>query len=348
VASYEIDFWGRLAQLSRSARSSLLATEEARRVVQLSLIAEIAKTYYTLLHLQELAELSRNTIRSREESLEIIAKARDIGGTYDYEYQLASGILASTKAGFFAIEQQIAATKNQLDFLIGHKVVSLPQGLPLSEQGMADTSLEALPSEVLLSRPDVISAEHRLLALHANVNAARAAFFPRISLNASLGAAGAGLASIFTAGAWALQPLIAMPIFDAGRTEATLDLAHAREISAVAEYEKTIQIAFREVSDQMATRATLAKQYDAVIRYREAQRKRMQISQARFDAGLLPYMDVLESQRELLAAEQSVSQIRRSQLDSAAMFYKVLGGGSQTDALNSVIAQGNEKVSPVP
>lgn len=348
AASYEVDFWGRLARLTEAGRNNLLSSEEAQRLVELSLISDIAKTYFTQLHLKEVIELVSETVRSREEALAIIGKARDIGGTYAYEYQLASGILESSKAALFSAEQQLATTENLLNFLVGHKTNDLPAGLSFDSQELDDPRLLALPSEVLLNRPDILAAEYRLRATHANVEAARAAFLPKVLLSASIGVAGGGLSSVLSAGAWAFQPLISLPLFDGGRASAGVDIALARKNSAVAEYEKTIQVAFREVADQLAIRQSLSKQHAAVLSYRDSQATRLRISQARFAAGLLPYLDVLESQRDLLAAEQSVSQVRRAQLDSSVQFFKVLGGGIPAKPLESIASQGTtpSRVAP--
>jgi multidrug efflux system outer membrane protein len=333
--SFEVDLWGRLSKLNSAARNNYLASQEARRTVHLSLVSEIARGYFTLLQLQEAAALTRSSIELREESLAIVSKGVEIGGTYEYELQLVTGILESTKAALYNIEQQIDLTSNQLNYLVGNSIEQKTFGATFSGQALDMTPLVNIPSETLLARPDVIAAEQRLLAAHANIDAARAAFLPKILLTASMGLAGPGLASLFSAGTWAFQPLISMPLFDAGRTAGGLDLANARKEVAVAEYEKTLQIAFREVADQLTIRAALARQFDAANAYSTSQKKRLDITRARYSAGLVPYLEVLDMQREHISARQAVSQVRRAQLEVTTQLYKALGGGYQGTGLES-------------
>jgi multidrug efflux system outer membrane protein len=177
-------------------------------------------------------------------------------------------------------------------------------------------------------RPDVVAAEQRLKATNANIAAARAAFLPKIMLTASLGLASQGLAGLFSGGAWVFQPIISLPIFDGGRAAANVDVAKAREVIAVAEYEKTLQLAFREVADLLSARESLTRQLRASTANAAAQERRLQIAQARFSGGMVGYLEVLDAQREIVAAQQSITQVRRSQLESAAQLYKALGGGS--------------------
>lgn len=328
TVSFELDFWGRLAGLSEAARASYLGTEEARRAVHLSLVAEVAGAYFTLLQMEEVIKLSKYTVELREQSLAVIAKGRDLGGTYDYEFQQASGLLESSRASLAALDHQRAVTENQLNFLVGRVPATLPLGRSLDEQGL-DTSLSAgLPAEVLLVRPDVMASEQRLAAAHANIGAARAAFLPKILLTAGLGLASQGLAGLFSGGAWSFQPVISLPLFDGGRIGAGIDIAEARKVIAVAEYEKTLQKAFREVADLLSERASLTRQLRAAKTNSGSQEKRLQIVQARYNAGLVSYLEVLDVQRELAAVQQTTTQVRRAQLDSAAQLYKALGGGA--------------------
>lgn len=330
--SFELDFWGRVAGLSEAARFSYLATEEARRAVHLSLVADVASAYFELLQMEELTTLTSATVESRERSLDLIGKGRDLGATYDYEYQQASGILESTRASLAALEHQRTVAGNRLDFLVGKVGVTLPPGRSLGEQGL-DAQLPAgLPGEVLLMRPDVMAAEQRLNAAHANIGVARAAFFPKIALTAGFGVASRGLASLLSAAASSFNPLVSLPaLFDGGRNAAGVDVAEARKVIAVAEYEKTIQQAFREVSDQLSARASLANQMRATAASNSAQEKRLQIAQARYNVGLIGYLEVLDGQRELVTAQQASSYVRRAQLESAVQLYKALGGGAQVE-----------------
>jgi multidrug efflux system outer membrane protein len=327
AVSFELDFWGRLASLSEAARVGFLATEEARRATHISLVADVASAYFTLLQMQELAAIARSTVELREQSLTLIGKGRDLGGTYDFEYQQASGILESTRASLAFLEHQSTLATNRLNYLVGQAPGELPSGRRLDEQGL-DTSLApGLPADVLLGRPDVMAAEQRLKAAHANIAAARAAFFPKIVLTGGLGFASQSLTGLLSGGAWSFLPAISMPLFDGGRTASGVDLAQARKVIAVAEYERTIQLAFREVADQLSARASLAGQLRASTANMKAQEKRLQIAQARFNTGLVSYLEVLDGQRDFLAAQQAFSQVRHAQLESATQLYKALGGG---------------------
>ncbi len=328
MVSFEIDFWGRLAQLSEAARASYLATEEAQRALHLSLVADVASAYYALLQAGEVRQLARRTLALRERALDLLREGRDIGGVQDYEVQQATGALESARAQLAAAEHDQVLARNQLDFLVGTASTGLPEGRSLDRQDLAGEIAPGLPGEVLLLRPDVMAAEQRLAASHASIGAARAAFFPKILLTAGLGFASPALATLFSGGAWNFQPAITLPLFDGGRNAANLDVAEARKLIAVAEYEKAIQVAFREVADQLSARESLARQLTAAQANRTAQEQRLRIAQARFEAGMVGYLDVLDAQRELLAVQQSTIALRRAQLDAAARLYKALGGGS--------------------
>jgi multidrug efflux system outer membrane protein len=330
--SYEIDFWGRIAGLSEAARVSVLATEEARRAVLVSLVSDVAGAYFTLLQLDELLALTGSTVGLREQSLALVTKGRDLGGTYDFEVQQATGILESTRANLAALEYQRDVATNRLNFLVGKIPAVLPLGRALADQSLGEDVAAGLPAEVLLLRPDVMASEQRLAAAHANIGVARTAFFPKIALTAGLGVASQGLASLVGAGSFVVNPAVSFPaLFDGGRTAAGVDVAEARKVIAVAEYEKTIQQAFREVADLLSARTSLAIQLRASMASADAQKARMQIAQARHDAGMVSYLDVLDSQREFLASQQQSIQLRRAQLESAAQLYKALGGGGLPD-----------------
>ena len=326
--SYEVDFWGRLANLSEAARNSFLATQEAERAVQASLVAEVASTYFSLVQLEESAQLASNTVATREVTLNVVGKGRDAGGSYDFEVEQASSALEAARAGLDSLKHQINTAQNRLNYLLGEVPQALPTGLRLNEQGLDIAIAPGLPSEVLLSRPDVIAAEQRLRAAQANIEAARAAFLPKVMLTAGLGVASQGLGTLFSGAAWNFAPSLAMPLFDGGRLAASRDIAEVRKVIAVAEYEKTIQLAFREVSDLLSARASLAKQMRSAEINEKAQAKRLEIAVARNKVGLTTYLDVLDGQREWVAAQQGRSQLRRAQLEASAQLYKALGGGA--------------------
>ncbi len=326
--AYEVDFWGRLAQLSEVARGSYLATQEAQRAFQLSLVSEVANTYFTLLQFDELVQLAGETLATREASFNVVGKGRDAGGAFDFEVEQASGALEAARSGLDSLQHQRTVTQNRLNYLVGDIPQTLPDGLRLREQGFDTALAPGLPAEVLLLRPDVMAAEQRLRAAHANIQAARAAFLPKIMLTAGVGVASQGLTTLFSGAAWNFAPTLAMPLFDGGRLAASVDLAEVRKVIAVAEYEKTIQLAFREVADLLSARAALSKQVRSAEINEKAQLKRLEIATARNQAGLTAYLEVLDSQRELVSAQQGTTQVRRAQLEASAQLYKALGGGA--------------------
>lgn len=327
--SYEVDFWGRIAGLTEAARDRYLASEEARKVARLSLIADVAVAYFSLLQSEELLTLARATTAARAQSLDVVQKGRDIGAAYDFEVEEATGSLEAARSAQATLENQRDNAQNQLDYLIGNAAQSdLPQGLALDAQGL-DTPLAAgLPSQVLLQRPDVIGAEQRLRAAHADIGAARAAFLPKVLLTAGAGVASAGLANLFNGSAWNFEPSITLPLFDAGKLSSGVDMAQARKVIAVAEYEKTIQVAFREVANLLSVRSSLALQARSAEIGERAQLRRLEIVRARHNAGLTGVLEVLDGERELLAARQLRVQLRRAQLEASAQLFKALGGGA--------------------
>ena len=329
-ASYEIDFWGRVASLNEAARLSYLASEESRRSVYISLISDVALTYLTLLQNKELIADEQSNVALREHSLLLIQKGFQAGAANDFEYQQARSLFESAHATLSGYEYQFTVAHNRLNLLLGNAAYDLKLDARLDQQGLDSALAPGLPAEVLLLRPDVMAAEQRMRATHVNIAAARAAFLPRVVLTASLGLASQGLAGLFSGGAWAFQPMITMPLFDGGRTAAGVELAEARKVIAVAEYERAIQVAFREVADLMASRKSLARQLESAHVGVQAQVRRLEIAQGRYDAGVSGYLDVLEAQRELIAAQQMAVQVRRAQLESNVQLYKALGGGSES------------------
>jgi multidrug efflux system outer membrane protein len=326
--SYELDFWGRVEGMNESARMAYLASDEARRTVQLSLVADVAGAYFEILQADELIALTVSTVALRERSLAMLGKSRELGASYDYEFLQAQGILEATRASLAVQEHQRAMATHRLEFLLGRAKQELPPGLPLQEQGLDIDLAAGLSSEVLLLRPDVIGAEQRLRAANADIGVARAAYFPKVALTASLGSIGTGLFSALDGSSSVLNPAVMLPaLFDGGRVAAGVDAAEARKAVAVADYEKTILQAFREVADQISARASLQKQVKSMEANARAQEERLRIAQARFKLGAIGYLEVIDAQREMLAAQQSGASVRRAQLDATVQLYKVLGGG---------------------
>lgn len=329
VTAFELDFWGRVKSLSESAKASYLATDEAREAFRLSLIADVANAYLTLQEMEERLALARTTVESRKESRFLIQKRRDVGLAGELDFLTADGAYETARAQLADLERSRAQAENALTLLVGAQPEKLPPGRRLTEQGMPLNLDVSVPSEVLLARPDVRAAEQKLIAANANVGAARATFLPRVGLSLAFGTASRTLSGLFDAGsgAWSFTPNLVQPLFDAGRTRANVDLAEARKVIAVAEYEKTIQQAFREIADLLVARDRLAEQLAAQEAAEKSQTERLRLVDARYKAGVSSYLEVLDAQRDAFAAQQSTVQVRRALLASGAQLYKALGGG---------------------
>lgn len=259
----------------------------------------------------------------------MVARRREVGIAGDLDYLQADGALELARAELANLSRQRANAESALTLLVGQSPANLPAAKPLSQQGWTTSLVVDLPSAVLLNRPDVLSAEQKLIAANANIGAARAAFLPRIGLTAVFGTASTRLAGLFDSGsgAWIFHPVLSQPLFDWGRVAANADLAEVRKVIAVAEYEKTIQQAFKEVVDLLVARGELAEQLKAQEAAEKTQADRLKIAEARYKAGISSYLEVLDAQREAFSAQQNSIQIRRALLTSAAQLYKALGGG---------------------
>lgn len=330
VTAYELDVFGRVRALSAAAQAQLLGSEEARKTVQMSLVAAVANTYLSLLADDELLRVTRDTLASRQESLRLTQLKFDNEAASKVELSSAQSLLEAAKVSLAQLTRQRTQDENALALLLGQPVpADLPAGLPLTNQGLVPEVPAGLPSELLTRRPDVRQAEQQLLANNANIGAARSAFFPRISLTASAGVASSDLDTLFSNGAsaWTFVPQLLMPIFDAGRNRANLDSAKVARDIAVAQYEKAIQTGFREVSDALAARATLADQVAAQSAQLTAEQTRTQLTDLRFRNGAANAFEVLDAQRSLFAAQQALVQVQAQQAQNLVSLYKVLGGG---------------------
>jgi multidrug efflux system outer membrane protein len=319
VAAFELDFWGRVASLRDAALASFLASEQARRSFRLALIADVVDLYLVQCELAQRLALARDILRARTESRALILKRKQVGIAGDLDYLSAEGALQAIQTEIAALERQREAADNSMRLLAGLLPDGLPSGLALSEQGLDFDMVVDLPADVLLRRPDVGAAEQALIAANANIGAARAAFFPRIALTAGFGTASSALSGLFQSGseAWTFQPSLALPLFDGGRNQANLDLAEARKVLAVAQYEKTVQQAFREIADLLAARARLRQQLDAQESAERTQAERLKIVEARYRGGIASYLELLDA------------QLRRQWLSTANQLFKTLGAGQQ-------------------
>lgn len=329
-ASWEIDFWGRLRNLRDAARERYLASEESRRAVATDLIGQIALGYLLEREYEERTALARQSLTTREESLRIMRRRYEVGSGTRLDMAQAEILMNQAQTTLQAMDQDRAVNRNALALLVGGPVDIAPGTLGLAGDALPDfTPPPGLPSQLLVNRPDVVAAEYQLRAANADIGAARAAFFPNISLTGAFGTSSSDLDGLFAGGtdAWTFTPTISLPIFNAGRLQGNLDVARARRDQAVATYEKTIQSAFRDVSDALVRRRQLALQIDTTRRLVSVQRERGRLAQLRFDNGRSAYLEVLDAQRDLFDAEQALVQLRRAELASIVALYSALGGG---------------------
>jgi multidrug efflux system outer membrane protein len=348
VSAYELDLFGRLRSLTAQARESLLATEEARRNVQISLVAEVADDYLTLATDQQRFALAEQTLRSQSESLELTRREAEIGSASDLSLHEAETTVESARVDVARYSGQIAADLHALDLVVGTPVPGAlrPAGLD-GEVHVLDAHIElpaGLPSDLLARRPDVLEAERTMRAANANIGAARAAFFPSITLTASEGTASDALSGLFAAGsgAWVFAPQVTLPIFTGGRNRASLASAHVARDIDVAKYEKTIQTAFREVADGLAQRESLKRQLTAQQALVAASSEAYRLSDARFRRGVDSYLNALDAQRSLYAAQQNLIGIELSRMSNLVALYQALGGGW----LENSVTAGLEKAAP--
>ena len=331
ITAWEIDFFGRIGSLKEQALAQYLATEESRKATQISLIASVANGWLTLLADDELLEITRQTLATREDSLRLTKMRFDNGVSSEIDFQLANSLAESARATYAQQQRTRMQDENALALLLGAPVppesLAGTRGLT-GATPMADVPA-GLPSDLLIERPDIRAAEQQLIASNANIGAARAAFFPKVSLTTAIGTASSDFSNLFASGtkAWSFAPQITLPIFDAGRNQANLDSARAAREIAVAQYEKSIQSAFREVADALAGRVTLGEQARALRATADAEGVRYKLSDLRFRNGIASSLDLLDSQRSLFAAQQSAVQVRLQQLQNQVTLYKALGGG---------------------
>lgn len=334
MSSWEIDFFGRIASLKEAALAQYLASEEARQAAQTSLVAAVASTWLSLQANDELLAITQRTQLTRQDSLRLTRLRFDNGVSSALDLRQAESLAAAAQVALAQQQRQRALDLNALTLLVGQ---ALPTALVApradAEGRMAQALFRdvpaGLPSDLLTRRADIRQAEQQLIAANANIGAARAAFFPRIALTASVGTASNELSGLFQGGSWGftLAPQALLPIFDAGRNRAGLDSAQAARSVAVAQYEKAIQTAFREVADALAGRATLGEQLQAQEAQAAAEADRFRLAELRYRNGVASFLDVLDAQRSLFVAQQALTQTRLARQQNQVALYKALGGG---------------------
>ena len=359
ISSWELDFFGRVAALKDVALSSYLATEEALKTTQMSLIANVITAGLQLKSDTELLGLAERTLATREQSLQLTQLRLDNGAATALDQQLAQSQVANAQAARAQQQRLRAQDINALTLLVGQPLperllpavpaAAAPAPQPdLAQMASVPAPVAALPafapvpaglpSDLLLRRPDIRAAEQQLIGANANIGAARANFFPRITLTASVGRVSTDLDGLLGSGgtgAWTFAPSISLPIFDGGRNQANLDVAKAGRAIAVAQYEKAIQSAFREVADALAGRATLMDQLDALQAQATAERERYRLTDLRYRNGVASHLDLLDAQRSLFSIEQALAQGHLAERSNEVLLYKALGGGwteTQTSA----------------
>ena len=355
VTAYELDFFGRVASLKAAALAQFLATVEARKTVHISLVGQVANTYLAVLGDDELLAITQQTLSTRQESFRLAKLRFDNGVTSELDLRLAESLLEAANVSLAQQARQRALDENTLTLLVGQALVgelaisassgtspaasSVTSPHTAAEKSLAQTVLPdvpaGLPSDLLTRRPDILQAEQLLIAANANIGAARAAFFPRISLTASAGSASSRLSGLLQSGSWgwSLAPQLLLPIFDAGRNSAGLASSKAAQGIAIATYEKAIQTAFNEVADALAGRATFADQLRATQAQASAEAVRYRLADLRYQNGVASQLDQLDAQRSLFAARQAVVQTQLAQLQSQVTLYKVLGGGWKDESV---------------
>ncbi len=346
LASWEIDFWGAVRNRNDAALQSYLATDEARRAATLLLIAQVADSYLGLRETDERLALARQTVSTREESMRITTRRVEVGATSRLNLTQVQTLLTQAQSLAAQLAQAREAQAHALALLVGAPVELAPTDTPLDPRASAAALRTGLPSDLLFNRPDIVAAEHRLRVSHANIGAARAAFFPRVALTGSLGTASNELDRLFASGtqAWTFAPTLSLPLFDGGAREASLEVARTRRELALAAYDSAVQSAFRDVADALTARRWLNEQLDIAEAALTAQSERARLSQLRFDSGAAAFLDVLDAQRDLLQAQQQLVQSRRALLSNRVAIYAALGGGSQT--LPDAVAA--TRTAPVP
>lgn len=331
IAAFELDFFGRVRSLSQAALAEYLATEEAARAAQISLVAEVGRAYLAERAFSEQLGLARQTLAARKDSHQLVQQRYDAGAASALELRQAETLVEAARVSLAGLERQQAQAMNALTVLVGVPLteLELPQPLALSQQSLLTEIPAGLPSELLIQRPDIRAAEQRLISANANIGAARAAFFPRISLTGTVGTASSELSDLFGSGTglWTFMPQISLPIFNSGRNRANLALAEVRKNQAITDYERTIQQAFREVADALVARDSLEQQVAAQGRLLQAQSARLALAEQRYESGVANYLEVLDAQREQFDAEQALVQARQLRLQNAIDFYRAAGGG---------------------
>jgi multidrug efflux system outer membrane protein len=331
-SAYELDFFGRIQSLKEQALEQYLGTEEARRSTQISLIAEVATAYLTLAADQEHLSYAKDTFKAQQSTYEMTRRRFELGSASQLDLSQAETALDTARGDVARYTGSAAKDLNALNLLAGATVPAdmLPAARLTNVTAVRDV-MPGIPSDLLQNRPDILQAEYQLKAANANIGAARAAFFPSITLTGSIGTASSQLSGLFKSGsrAWGFAPQLDLPIFNAGSISANLEAAKADQEIFVAQYEKAIQTAFREVADALADNGTLDEQVAAQQAFVDAAALSLKLSSARYDKGVDSYLTVLDAQRTLYAAQHNLIGLKLAKETNLITLYKALGGGAK-------------------
>jgi multidrug efflux system outer membrane protein len=328
-SSWELDLFGRIRSLKDRALEQYLATEQARRSTQISLVAEVANTYLTLAADHGKLKLAQSTLAAQQASYNLIKRRCEVGASSDLDLRESQTLVDSARVDIAKYTGQVALDENALNLLVGSPVPAELLPGELDEATILKDITTGLSSEILLRRPDILQAENQLKAANANIGAARAALFPRITLTTSIGTASDQLSGLFKTGsaAWTFAPQIVLPIFDAGSRWANLKVAKVDKEIVLTQYEKAIQSAFREVADALAQRGTVGDQMEAQQSLVYATSESHRLSDARYLRGIDSYLTLLVAERSLYVSQQGLIALRLARLTNLVTLYKVLGGG---------------------
>ncbi|WP_347556634.1 efflux transporter outer membrane subunit [Robbsia sp. KACC 23696] len=329
-AQWELDFFGRVRSLSNAALQTYLATAEARKATEISLVSQVAVQFLTVRAYDAQLAVTQNTLKTAGESYRIAKLQFDNGVGSELDLKQSEGVVDQAQSNLQAQIRSRAQALNQLQLLVGAPLPDdLAQPLPLDKQGIIADIPAGLPSDLLMRRPDIVEAENKLLSQNANIGAARAEFFPKITLTGSAGAASASLGQLLKPGQayWSFGPSISLPIFSGGQNLANLHYTEAEKNIAVANYEKAIQTAFQEVSDGLAARGTYDLQIDALQRYVSSQQTYLDLSELRYKSGTDSYLNVLTAQTNLYTAQQTLVSAQQARDSNLVQLYQYLGGG---------------------
>jgi Cu(I)/Ag(I) efflux system outer membrane protein len=336
VAAFELDLFGRLRSMSESAFQNYLATEEAKKAAVISLVSQVAQSYFAERLAVERLRFARENAASWNTSYAFIQRRVQSGQSSLLNLEQARSMVEFSSAAVAQREREVIQAANALQLLTGSFAQrALPAAVSLRKQSLSDLP-QGVPSSILLTRPDIMEAEYRLLAANADIGAARAAFFPSISLTGNLGYMSRDLSFLFSPenGLWSFLPRITLPVFSGGRNLTELELAEIRKESSIVQYEKAIQTAFREVADTLQSRASFVRQYAAQERYLASQRQVLALAMSQYAGGAVSYLEVLDAQRNVFEAEQDLLSIRYEQLINDVSLYSALGGGLSETADN--------------